>query len=252
MSAVRAIVGVLVALVLAGCQLTAELNVVVEPDGSGTVEIGIGLDDDALERRPDVFDELDVDDLVEAGWVFTGPVREGDRTWLRASRDFASPDELGPLIDDVAGTDGPFRDFSLTRESAFAETIYAFRGTVDFAGGLDEITDDPELAEALDAEPVELLEERLGAAIDRLISVQVAVRLPGEVESNATTRASNGAVWSPSVLEEEAIELVATSTVSRSERLVWVAVAVAAGIALVLVLAIRLASWRRSRRVTDS
>lgn len=246
---VRLLSLLLVAVAAGACQLTTEVNVTVEPDGSGTVEVGVGLDEDALSRRPDVLDELALGDLVDAGWVVTGPAEEDDDlTWIRAAHDFTSPDEVGGLVDQIAGADGPFRDFAVERDVRFAETRYRFSGSVDFTGGIEGAVADPELAEALGGEPIELLEERLGDTVDRLVAVQVAVRLPGDVDSNATTRASNGAVWRPSVLEPEPLELVATSTVRRSERYVWLGVAVVAGLALVLFLSIRLASWRRSRR----
>ncbi len=249
----RGVLLVVFGVAVAGCQLTTEINVTVEADGSGELEVAIGLDDDAMSRRPDVLDDLAVDDLVDAGWVITGPAKEDDDlTWIRATHAFASPGELGPLVDDIAGADGPFRDFAVEREPGFAETRYRFSGTVDFSDGVEGLADDPELAEALGAEPLDLLEERLGETVDRLLSFQVAVRMPGEVESNASTRASNGAVWRPSVLEPEPLELVATSAVARTERLVWLGVAVVAGFVLVLVLAIRLAAWRRDRRVPSS
>lgn len=245
----RAAVAVLVLLALAGCEVRTELNVTVEQDGSGRVELALALDEDAMARRPGLLDELDLSDLTDTGWEVTGPAEEADgATWIRARHDFGTPEELGTLIDDVAGEGGPFRDFRLTREEAFAEHRYRFAGTVDFTAGAGALADDPELAEALDAEPIELLEQRLGAAIDDMVRVQVAVRLPGAVESNALTQASNGAVWRPSVVDREVVELRATSTVSRSDRLIWAGVAGVAGFALVLYVLIRAASWRRSRR----
>ena len=36
---------------------------------------------------------------------------------------------------------------------------------------------------------------QVGSSLDRLIQVRVRVRLPGDVSSNATTQAANGAVW---------------------------------------------------------
>lgn len=245
----RAVLAVLVLLAVAGCEVRTELNVTVEQDGSGRLELAVALDDDAMSRRPGLLEALDLSDLTETGWEVTGPTEEADgSTWIRARHDFGTPEELGTLLEDVAGPDGPFRDFELTREDAFAESRYHFGGTVDFGAGAGALAEDPALAEALEAEPIELLEERLGEAIDEMVKVQVAVRLPGSVESNALTQASNGAVWRPSVVEREVVELRATGTVSRSERLVWVGVAGVAGFALVLYLLIRAAAWRRARR----
>lgn len=248
----RAVLLVALVLVLAACELRTELNVTVEPDGSGHLELALALDEEAASRRPELVDELDLGDLADTGWEVTGPAEEADGyTWIRARHRFGTPDELHVLVEEVAGEDGPFRDFELIRDDGFAETTYRFGGTVDFSAGLEQVTEDPELAEALGAEPRELLEERLGAAVDELVRVQVAVRLPGDVDSNAPTQASNGAVWRPSVLERDAVELAATGTLRRSERLVWVGVAIAAGFALLLFLLVRLVLWRRRRTVPD-
>lgn len=245
----RAGLALLVLAALAGCEVRTELNVTVEEDGSGQLELAVALDDEAVARRPDLLEELDLSDLAGTGWDVTGPAEEADgATWIRARHDFGTPEELGVLVDEVAGEDGPFQDFSLTREDAFAERRYRFDGTVDFTAGAGALAEDPELAAALDAEPIELLEQRLGAAIDEMVQVQVAVRMPGSVESNARTQASNGAVWQPSVVEREIVDLRATSTVSRPERLVWAGVAAVAAFALVLYLLIRAAAWRRARR----
>lgn len=249
MRLLRAGLALLVLLALAGCEVRTELNVTVEEDGSGQLEVAVALDEDAVSRRPGLLEGLDLSDLTDTGWEITGPAEEADDlTWIRARHDFGTPEELGILVEEVAGEDGPFRDFRLTLEDEFAERRYRFSGTVDFTAGAGALAQDPELAEALDAEPVELLEQRLGAAIDDMVDVQVAVRMPGSVDSNALTQASNGAVWRPSVVEREVVELRATSTVSRSERLVWAGVAAVAAFALVLYVLIRAAAWRRNRR----
>jgi hypothetical protein len=245
----RAALALLVLVALAGCEVRTELNVTVDEDGSGHLELAVALDEDAMSRRPGLLDELDLSDLTDTGWEVTGPAEEADgATWIRARHEFGTPEELGTLVDEVAGDQGPFRDFRLTREDAFAERRYRFTGTVDFTAGVGALADDPELAEALDAEPIELLEQRLGAAIDEMVEVQVAVRMPGSVDSNALTQASNGAVWRPSVVEREVVELQATGTVSRSDRLVWAGVGAVAAFALVLYVLIRAASWWRGRR----
>ena len=234
---------------LAGCELRTEINIDVAADGSGTIEVGAGVDDDALERRPGVLDDLALDDLVATGWTATEPTKEADGlTWVRLEHEFARPEEVGPLVDEIAGDAGPFRDFALTRRDGFADTTYDFSGVVDFTSGVSGLTDDPELAEALEAEPIELIEAEFGQAIDEVLQFRIGVRLPGDVTSNAPTQASNGARWAPSVLEREAVELNASGTLTRNERYLWSVVAVVAGFALILFLAIRFAGWRRRRR----
>lgn len=238
----------LVGLAAGACEVRTEVNITVRDDGSGVVEVALGLDEEALERRPGVFDELDLSDLEGSGWEVQAPAEEAGLTWLRVTHRYGAPEEVGPLVEQVAGEDGPLRDVSLVRDDEFAETRYRFAGTVDFTAGAAGLAADPELADALGAEPIELLEERIGAAVDELVQVQVAVRLPGEVTSNAPTQASNGAVWRPSIVEREAVELQASSTLARTERWIWLGVAVAAGLILVLYLLIQVARWRRRRR----
>ena len=129
---------------LAGCELRTEINIDVDDDGSGTIEVGAGVDDEALERRPGVLDDLALDDLLATGWTATVPAKEADGlTWVRLEHDFARPEEVGPLVDEIAGEAGPFRDFALTRSDGFADTTYDFDGVVDFTSGVSGLTDDP-------------------------------------------------------------------------------------------------------------
>ena len=237
-------------LVLAGCEVRTEIGVEVEEDGSGVVTVAVGLDDDAISRVPQLEQELRLDDLRATGWTITGPTLEADGfTWIRASKPFATPEAASGVLAEVAGTDGPFRDFVVTRQRSFARTDFTFRGTVDFTGGLESFGDEA-LAAALEGEPlgedVAAIEERIGQAIDEAFTFRVAVRLPGDLRSsNAPTEAANGAVWEPRLSEGGPIELVAESESTRTRTLVLVAVAVIAAVAALVVL---LVPRRRRRR----
>lgn len=226
----------------AACEVRAEVTVTVADDGSGTVEVALGLDDAALDRQPDAFPALDLSGLDEAGWEVDGPEERDGYTWLRATHGYGAPEELGRLVDQVAGEGGPLRDFRLVRDDEFAETRYRFSGTVDFSAG--PLPADPALAEALGSEPVDLLEERLGGDIDDAVAVQVAVRLPGDIESNAPAQASGGAVWRPSIVGPEPVQLEASSSLARTERWVWLGVAVVAGSALLVYVLVRIVGGR--------
>jgi hypothetical protein len=238
-----------VVLLAAGCQVRTEVGVEVEEDGSGVVSVAVGLDDDAMSRVPRLDQELRLDDLRATGWTITGPTLEADGfTWIRASKPFATPSAATGVLAEVAGADGPFRDFVVTRERRFARTDFTFRGTVDFTGGLEAFGDEG-LSEVLDGEPlgedVLAIEERIGQAIDQAFTFRVAVRLPGDLRSsNAPTEAANGAVWEPRLTEGGPIELVAASESTRTRTLVLTAVAVVAALAAVIVLVVP----RRRRR----
>ena len=246
----RALALLVVVLAAAGCEVRTEVGIEVDDDGSGTVTVAVGLDDDAMSRVPGLERELRLDDLRATGWEITGPTPEADGfTWIRGSKGFDTPSQAAAVLAEVAGEEGPFRDFVVTRERSFARTEFGFRGTVDFTGGLEAFGDEA-LAAALDGEPlgedVAAIEERIGQAIDEAFTFRVAVRLPGDLSSsNAPTEADNGAVWQPRLSEGGPIELTASSEVVRTRTIVLVVVAAVAALAAVLVLVG--VPWRRRR-----
>ncbi|MCI0347230.1 MAG: hypothetical protein L0221_17600 [Chloroflexi bacterium] len=247
-------IALLAALVaLSGCYMEVQVGMDLERDGSGAITVSVGLDEDAVGRLggPDRLRELvAVDDLTKTGWDVTGPALEDDGfTWLRATRRFVTAEDATKVLAEVSA--GPFRDFRVMRDRAFARTRYSFDGVVDFSGGLEAFGDDA-LTEALDGVPlgedVAAIEEQFGATIDRLIGVRVAVRMPGAVESNAPGRAENGAVWRPSFADEGPTILHAESQQWRVGTLVWAGVGALAALALVLFLLVLVASRLRRGR----
>jgi hypothetical protein len=248
----RALLGVLVLLlVTSGCRLELDVNVTVEEEGSGTVEVVTGLDQDAVERiGGDLAAVVELDDLRAAGWSVEGPTEDPDgytRIWVQ--RRFGNPEEAAAIFDEIAGEDGPFQDFAVGRDSTFAATEWTFTGRVDFTGGIEALGDDG-LAAELDGEPlglsVEEIEDQLGDSLDRLLQVRVGVRLPGDVTSNATTKADNGAVWRVG-FGGGAVEMEAEGSERRISSLVAVGIAVLLGLALLVMLLVRLAGRGRSK-----
>lgn len=249
----------LVALVVASCRMQIDVNVLLEGDGSGTVEVVVGLDEDAIDRiGGDLSAVLEVDDLVEAGWTVEEPVLEGDGfTRVRIRQGFDDPDGAAAIFAAIAGDEGPFQDFAVGRETSFARTEWTFDGRVDFSGGLEAFGDDA-LAAELDGEPlgqsVEEIEAQLGESLSRLIQVRVGVRLPGEVTSNATTKADNGAVWQIGFGDGE-LDLSARGEETRTTTLVAAGVGIACLLLLLayglIRLAMRSTDKRRSARAAD-
>lgn len=229
-------------------QLT--IGVDAREDGSGRVSVAVGLDEGALAQAPDLAKQLRTSDLAAAGWTVTGPEKgEDGLSWFRAEKPFTTPEQANRVLAELAGENGPFRDFRLRRERSFARTRFRFSGMVDFGGGLESFGD-PDLARSLDGEPlgedVSAIEARIGQSIDRVFRFKVAVRLPGEVSSNAPVKAGNGAVWRPTLSEPGPIRLRAESEQWRTAPLAWLAVGLAAAAALVVLLAVSLARrWRR-------
>jgi hypothetical protein len=191
------------------------------------------------------------DDLEDAGWSIEGPDEESDgftRVWFR--KGFDDPDEAAAIFEEIAGEDGPFQDFAVSHDSSFARTHWGFRGRVDFSGGVKAFSDD-ELGAVLDGEPlgesVDEIEQQLGEALSRIIQVRVGVRLPGDVTSNATTKAENGARWQVA-FGDGTVDMEAQGQETRTATVIGVAVAIlCAGVLLVYGL-VRLAMRSSDRK----
>lgn len=188
-----------------GCDVDVRLGVDVEDDGSGRVEATVELDRRAVEQVGDLKDQLRVADLEKAGWDVTGPRRtDGGGQRVVAQRRFSSPAEAARVVEQISGEDGPFQDFRVVSRSSFFRTTTRFSGRVDLRAGIDGFGDD-DLRERLGAPTgidAEEFERRAGAALAEVFGFEVAVRLPGEVESNAPVGAGNGAVWRPRLGED--------------------------------------------------
>lgn len=244
----------LLGLTASACRLQLDVNVAVGEDGSGSVEVVVGVDRDGVERvGGDLGAVLAVDDLVDAGWTVQGPSEEDDGfTRVRFRKTFADPEEAEGIFAEIAGDDGPFQDFTVRRDSSFAKTEWGFRGRVDFSGGIEAFGDEG-LAGELDGEPLGQtqaeIEEQLGEALSRIIQVRVGVRLPGDVSSNATTKAGNGAVWQVG-FGDGTIDMAADGEEQRTATLVGVGVAAACAAILLLYGLVRLAMRSSQRRAT--
>ena len=194
------IVTVAALLLLAGCKADAVLEVKVEEDGGGVVYVAVALDQDAASRtvlyETRAGNVLPVEDLVAAGWRVTGPTQEQDgRVWIRAEKSFSQADQLTAVVNEIAGADGPFRDFVIERSSGFGEKHWQFSGTVDLAKGMAGFSD-AAVSAAFGGEPLgqtaAAYTEQLGSPLERLVSVAVVVDLPGELGDHNGTAGSAG------------------------------------------------------------
>lgn len=195
---IRVIPLVVVAIVVASCQARVDVATTVHDDGSGTVVVGIGLDDGALDRVGDIGRQLRTDDLAQAGWNVDGPVRGDDGfTWVKAAKDFTEPSQVGPIMAELTGPDGVFRDFRLTRKSSWRGTNFDYEGQVDLTKG-PAVFSDPQLADALGGDPfggtLQAIEEAEGKSVAEMVSFRVSVDLPGKAQP---------AVWTPGLDDPE-------------------------------------------------
>jgi FMN phosphatase YigB (HAD superfamily) len=223
------------------CQVDVRVDVAVDDDGSGTVTVGAGLDEEAMARIPDLADQLRTDDLEAAGWTVTGPEQESDGvTWVRASKPFDDPEQASAIIDEIAGDDGPFRDFTVTRSQSFGETSFTVEGVADFSDGLASFTDE-RVSELLGdgfGGNLDQIEDDTGAPAAEQVSVTFAAELPG----------GGTEVFELDPTSTEAQPIEAESTSTRWAARAWAVVAGVALVLLVVVVIVRLVRDQRDRR----
>ncbi len=233
-----ALAGVALVLLLTGCHVKVQVDTKVNPDGSGTVTVAVGLDHDALAQVGDLQSQLRVDDLKAAGWTVTGPTAPTDGyMWVRASKRFSDPSQVGAIMDQVNGPDGMFRAWKVTKTSSLLGTSWKATGTVDMSKGAATLSD-PQLDRALGGTGysgvIHDIEKREGRPIDQMVDVQVSVEIPGASK-----------VYAPTIGDAHPVPVEVTST--RANRWLGVVVVLVAIFVLVLVL-VALRSHFASRR----
>jgi hypothetical protein len=224
------------ALVGGGCRVDVAMDVRVEGDGSGRVEVAVVLDEDAARRVPGLEDQLEVGDLEAAGWQLAGPDRvRGGGVEVTATKPFGSLDALGEVVAEVSGPDGPLSDLVVERDrAAFGET-WRLRGEADLREGL-EAFGDARLRERLGGSSLGMdereLEEAAGRPLAEAVRFRVTADLPG-----------GGASWSP-VLGERT-PLAAESRTWEVTRVALLAAAVVLGAGAAAMLLVRPRTRRR-------
>ncbi len=235
------VLAVLVALVvLAGCQMTVAVDIRVNDDETGSVTVGVGLDDAALARAGDLDQQLRLDDVVAAGWEVSGPQEEPDGlTWVRASKTFADAEQFTLVMEELTGPDGAFQDWSLAETSSITGTEWRVDGTVDLTGG-PAVFSDPELAESLGGDPfggtLAEIEQEEGRPVAEMVDVRVSVLLPPDDD--------------PKVVEASFADAEPTQvSVSAEERSALVSVFVVGlgALVVVLVVVVLVVGFRRLR-----
>jgi hypothetical protein len=161
----------------AGCQVKVAVHAEVGKDGSGTVTVGVGLDDKALSRVGNLDAEAKTEDLVAAGWTVGKPTKEADGlTWIRVGKDFQNPTELNQIMVDIAGP-GMFRDFSFVTTETESETDYRLNGFVDAGKGVAQFSD-PDLTAKLNGDPfggnLQIIEAEEGRSIADMVAFDVS------------------------------------------------------------------------------
>lgn len=184
MRLVLAVVAVLLA--LSGCQVKVAVDAQVNADGSGTLKVGVGLDEKALQRLGDPAINVKTADMTAAGWVVSPPVKEADGlTWLRASKPFANAAELTATMDELTDQQaqrGLFHGFTFTKVEDDTTITYKLAGTIDPAAGVAAFGD-ADLAAKLNGDAfggnLAAIEAEEGKPIADMVTIDLSATVAG-------------------------------------------------------------------------
>lgn len=173
----------LVALVTTSCQASTDVEVSVNPNGTGQVGVQVTLDADAAKAVPNVAEMLRTSDLIQAGWTVDDPESLDDGgTRVGVHHPFSSPSEADGLLLQLTGPDGPFRNFHVAQQRSWFRSSTSFSGQVDLTKGIESFGDTELQARTgfpLVIDPAEL-REGTGVDLATTFPVRVIVDLPGD------------------------------------------------------------------------
>ena len=177
------LLALLVVVGLAGCEATAQVSVDVADNGSGTVEVVVELDREALGRIGGL-KAIDTSDLVEAGWDVAEPdLVEGGTVKLRASKGYGRPSDLQPTLEEITGPNGPLQGLRVDVLDKFGGTRYVLDGQLVTEVNLAQFSDQG-VADALDGLALGRSDKDLAAELKAnpgSLTLNLSVAMPGEL-----------------------------------------------------------------------
>jgi hypothetical protein len=208
------VVGTLV--VLTGCQLSVEVDVVIDDDGSGTIEISATADPAMVARLPDLADQLIFDDLTD--WSVTGPNPTDDGALdVTLSAVFATPEELSERLGEIGE---PLTRVAVGQaiddEAGLTSTAVSAR--LQLPESFEAFADD-ELIALVGGVP--FAEELTGLTPGETVRFELRVTLPGEVIETNGTRVAPGVLSWVAPSDSSAVDVSASTLLRESEPPGW-------------------------------
>jgi len=241
---------------LAGCRLDLAVDMVVEPDGTGTISVVVTADAELVAAVPTIASELATDDIVAAGWAVTEPATTPDGgLTMTLTHNFFSDEEATNLLNSLGP---PFNQMSMTRNSSGEDTTTRLSGLLGLSDGFDTFADD-DLIAAVGAVPFAEQIAASGATPESSMGVVIRTTLPGEVDGAETngTELDDGRLEWKVPMDGTILDWRALSTQSPGDDRWWArplsVVALVALVAWVAFITVFIgyvvwARWQRSRR----
>lgn len=136
---IRSIFVLVLLIALSACQARTTVDVDLNQNGTGQVSATVLLDQEAMDRVPDLGKKLRVEDLKDAGWHIDGPKKHDGETVVTAKHGFASVDEASELIGQLSSI---FKNFELKETRSFTKVSYEIKGSLDMTKGVESFGDD--------------------------------------------------------------------------------------------------------------
>lgn len=223
------------AVLLSACRVDAVVDVQVAADGTGTITLTASADPDLVAQTPGLAEDLRFDDAVAAGWTVDGPTAtEAGGLTVSLSHPFATVEEATALLQSVNGPDGPLHDVVLTRAVTDDEVTTSMTGNLRVSNGLDAFAD-PEVLAAIGGSPYADDLQNAGLRPTDVVTFTFNADLPGSATPAVTAAgqtAGTGLTWTMP-LDGTAIDITASSVLSRGGGGPWAVVSNVALVALV-------------------
>jgi hypothetical protein len=200
-----------VVLVLGACRLDVEVDTTVNADGTGEVVVVGTVDKDVVDRVPGLAGSLVLDDATSTGWVVDGPAAtESGGLSVTLRHPFVSVQEAANLLNSLGP---PFGDLVFEYTATQDDITVTLAGTLSLPGGTWDAFGDQALLTSTGGTPfgAQLTESAANPA--ESMAVELAVRLPGEVEETSGNRRDGAVVWS-APLDGSVADVTARSVLS--------------------------------------
>jgi hypothetical protein len=199
------------ALLLSSCRVDQTVSLAVEPNGSGKVTVVITADKAIVAKAPKLAEDLRTDDLVEAGWKVTKPVKtKAGGLTVTLVRPFRNPAEANIALSQVNGPKGPLHEMVVTRSGKDTNSQWSLAGRLEVTGGLEAFIDDAGLA-LVGAAPYLANVQEAGLDLGDAVGITFTATLPGEIDQSTGLKGDGVVSWAVP-MDGSKVDIATTST----------------------------------------
>ena len=231
---------------LAGCKVTARVDVTLRADGSGTVAARVALDADAVRRlttHAPLARAVPLADVRAAGWTVSPWQRgTGGGAAITLMHGFVGQADLARRLEDLVGPTGVLKDPQIERMRGWLGSPDAIAVTVDLRHLSTGIRSDAALAKQLTAAGLDVntLDAQLHQQLAGALHVTVIVHAPGGQSKTVNLSAGGHA------------RATATTTRTYARRVELLAAGALLLVLALLVMAASIAAKSRRRRTSSA